>query len=131
MIYTDSVVPLEFVIYIYVKIFLFSFALRRMESAYRTWVRERRAMLLPEDLDKLCWELQTALGTAKWQVHYFSCFYNLCIPLLLICLFLDDKASLFNLISVKSLFSKIGLCFHGFRHHQVVIFNIPNFHLVS
>ncbi|KAG7972514.1 hypothetical protein I3843_07G188500 [Carya illinoinensis] len=43
-----------------------------MESAYRTWVRERREMLSPEDSDKLCWELQTALGTAKWQLEEFE-----------------------------------------------------------
>ncbi|RVW27996.1 hypothetical protein CK203_106186 [Vitis vinifera] len=39
-----------------------------MESAYRTWVRERREGLTHEDLDELYRELKTALGTAKWQV---------------------------------------------------------------
>ncbi|XP_041021725.1 uncharacterized protein LOC121263024 [Juglans microcarpa x Juglans regia] len=43
-----------------------------MESAYRTWVRERREMLSPEDSDKLCTELQTALGTSKWQLEEFE-----------------------------------------------------------
>lgn len=47
--------------------------LSRLESSYRTWVREKRETLSPEGLDELCRELQTALGTAKWQVHYFSC----------------------------------------------------------
>jgi len=38
-----------------------------MESVYRTWVRERREGLGSEDSDELRRELQTALGTAKWQ----------------------------------------------------------------
>ena len=45
-----------------------------MESAYRTWVRERREGLTHEDLDELYRELKTALGTAKWQVGYCFCF---------------------------------------------------------
>lgn len=43
---------------------------RRMESAYRTWLRARREGLMPQDLDELARELQMALGTAKWQVTY-------------------------------------------------------------
>lgn len=42
----------------------------RMEFAYRTWVREIREGLSPDDLDELRREVQTALGTAKWQVGY-------------------------------------------------------------
>ncbi|XP_044464172.1 uncharacterized protein LOC123194805 isoform X3 [Mangifera indica] len=44
----------------------------RMESAYRLWIRERRERLNREDLDELCRELQTALGTAKWQLEEFE-----------------------------------------------------------
>ncbi|XP_048335813.2 uncharacterized protein LOC107410274 isoform X1 [Ziziphus jujuba] len=43
-----------------------------MESAYRTWVRERREMRSPENLDELSRELQTTLGTAKWQLEEFE-----------------------------------------------------------
>ncbi|XP_031255517.1 uncharacterized protein LOC116130200 [Pistacia vera] len=43
-----------------------------MESAYRLWIRERREGLKQEDLDELCRELQTALGTAKWQLEEFE-----------------------------------------------------------
>ncbi|XP_062078627.1 uncharacterized protein LOC133783105 [Humulus lupulus] len=43
-----------------------------MESAYRTWVRERRERPEMENLDELCRELQTALGTAKWQLEEFE-----------------------------------------------------------
>jgi hypothetical protein len=39
-----------------------------MESAYRVWTREKREGSESEDLDELSRELQTALGTAKWQV---------------------------------------------------------------
>uniref|UniRef100_A0A251VF22 Uncharacterized protein n=1 Tax=Helianthus annuus TaxID=4232 RepID=A0A251VF22_HELAN len=39
-----------------------------MESAYRTWVRQKKEGVKSVDLDELCRELQTALGTAKWQV---------------------------------------------------------------
>lgn len=42
----------------------------RMEFAYRTWVREKREGLSPDDLDELRREVQTTLGTAKWQVGY-------------------------------------------------------------
>jgi len=43
-----------------------------MESAYRAWLREKRERSTPEELNELCRELQTALGTAKWQVcQYF------------------------------------------------------------
>lgn len=43
-----------------------------MESAYRTWERERREGLILENSDELCRELQTALGTAKWQLEEFE-----------------------------------------------------------
>lgn len=43
-----------------------------MESAYRTWVRQKREGLKSVDLDELCRELQTALGTAKWQLDEFQ-----------------------------------------------------------
>jgi hypothetical protein len=43
-----------------------------MESAYRTWIRERRERPAMENLDELCRELQTALGTAKWQLEEFE-----------------------------------------------------------
>ncbi|XP_010093846.2 uncharacterized protein LOC21396027 [Morus notabilis] len=43
-----------------------------MESAYRTWVRERRERPSLDNLDELSRELQTALGTAKWQLEEFE-----------------------------------------------------------
>lgn len=43
----------------------------RLESTYRTWVRERKASVSP-DFDELSRELQTALGTAKWQLEEFD-----------------------------------------------------------
>ncbi|KAJ4709330.1 Syntaxin/t-SNARE family protein [Melia azedarach] len=43
-----------------------------MESAYRLWARERREGLKAEYLDELSRELQTALGTAKWQLDEFE-----------------------------------------------------------
>lgn len=43
-----------------------------MESAYRAWLRARREGLTPHHLDELCRELQTALGTAKWQLEEFE-----------------------------------------------------------
>ncbi|KAK4257679.1 hypothetical protein QN277_007239 [Acacia crassicarpa] len=43
-----------------------------MESAYRAWIRERREMSTPQVLDELRRELQTALGTAKWQLEEFE-----------------------------------------------------------
>ncbi|PQM37672.1 uncharacterized protein Pyn_07651 [Prunus yedoensis var. nudiflora] len=43
-----------------------------MESTYRAWVRHKRERLAPDDLDGLCRELQTALGTAKWQLEEFE-----------------------------------------------------------
>ncbi|KAJ9548360.1 hypothetical protein OSB04_020903, partial [Centaurea solstitialis] len=43
-----------------------------MESAYRTWVRQKREGLTSSDLDELCRELQTALGTTKWQLDEFQ-----------------------------------------------------------
>ncbi|XP_020228211.1 uncharacterized protein LOC109809345 [Cajanus cajan] len=43
-----------------------------MESAYRAWLREKRERSTPEELNELCRELQTALGTAKWQLEEFE-----------------------------------------------------------
>ncbi|XP_028798617.1 uncharacterized protein LOC114754049 isoform X1 [Neltuma alba] len=43
-----------------------------MESKYRAWIRERREMSAPQVLDELRRELQTALGTAKWQLEEFE-----------------------------------------------------------
>ncbi|KAG4932434.1 hypothetical protein JHK87_046436 [Glycine soja] len=43
-----------------------------MESAYRAWLREKRERSTPEELNELCRELQTALGTAKWQLEEFD-----------------------------------------------------------
>lgn len=43
-----------------------------MESAYRTWARQKREGLKSIYLDDLCRELQTALGTAKWQLDEFQ-----------------------------------------------------------
>nr|GMD75997.1 syntaxin/T-SNARE family protein [Ipomoea batatas]GMD81987.1 syntaxin/T-SNARE family protein [Ipomoea batatas] len=43
-----------------------------MESAYRTWLRERREGVAPQFLDELRGELQMALGTAKWQLDEFE-----------------------------------------------------------
>ncbi|KAK1366822.1 Syntaxin/t-SNARE family protein [Heracleum sosnowskyi] len=43
-----------------------------MESAYRNWARQRREGLDPRELNELCRELQTAFGTAKWQLEEFE-----------------------------------------------------------
>ncbi|KAK8635401.1 hypothetical protein V6N13_004139 [Hibiscus sabdariffa] len=43
-----------------------------MESAYRMWIKEKREGLEAEDSAELCRELQTALGTAKWQLEEFE-----------------------------------------------------------
>ncbi|ESR66620.1 Syntaxin-6 N domain-containing protein [Citrus sinensis] len=43
-----------------------------MESAYRLWVKQKNEGLNPEDLNELSRELQTALGTAKWQLDEFE-----------------------------------------------------------
>lgn len=43
-----------------------------MESAYRTWVRQKREGISSVALDELCRELQTALATAKWQLDEFQ-----------------------------------------------------------
>ncbi|CAK9325794.1 unnamed protein product [Citrullus colocynthis] len=43
-----------------------------MEFAYRTWIREKREGLSPDDLDELRREVQTTLGTAKWQLEEFE-----------------------------------------------------------
>ncbi|MED6191553.1 hypothetical protein PIB30_001284 [Stylosanthes scabra] len=43
-----------------------------MESAYRAWLREKRERSTPEELYELSRELQTALGTAKWQLEEFE-----------------------------------------------------------
>ncbi|CAL4997766.1 unnamed protein product [Urochloa decumbens] len=43
-----------------------------MESIYRTWMRERSNCSSSEEVDDLQRELQTALGTAKWQLEQFE-----------------------------------------------------------
>ncbi|XP_062192247.1 uncharacterized protein LOC133895761 [Phragmites australis] len=43
-----------------------------MESIYRTWMRERSNGSSSEEVDDLQRELQTALGTAKWQLEQFE-----------------------------------------------------------
>lgn len=43
-----------------------------MESSYRTWVKQRREGMAPHIVDELCRELQTALGTTKWQLEEFE-----------------------------------------------------------
>ncbi|KAF8035321.1 hypothetical protein BT93_C1370 [Corymbia citriodora subsp. variegata] len=43
-----------------------------MESTYRTWAREMREASSTEYLNDLSRDLQTALGTAKWQLEEFE-----------------------------------------------------------
>lgn len=43
-----------------------------MQSAYRMWIREKKEGSKLEDLDELSRELQTTLGTAKWQMEEFE-----------------------------------------------------------
>jgi len=43
-----------------------------MESVYRTWMRERCDGSSSDEVDDLQRELQTALGTAKWQLEQFE-----------------------------------------------------------
>ncbi|KAL8096150.1 uncharacterized protein LOC141689965 [Apium graveolens] len=43
-----------------------------MESAYRNWARQRREGLAAQELNELCREVQTAFGTAKWQLEEFE-----------------------------------------------------------
>ncbi|KAL6842252.1 hypothetical protein ACP4OV_027900 [Aristida adscensionis] len=43
-----------------------------MESIYRTWTRERTNNSNSEEVNDLQRELQTALGTAKWQLEQFE-----------------------------------------------------------
>lgn len=43
-----------------------------LESAYRTWLRQKKEGLASNDLEELRRELQTALGTAKWQLEEFE-----------------------------------------------------------
>ncbi|KAK7265267.1 hypothetical protein RJT34_32885 [Clitoria ternatea] len=43
-----------------------------MESSYRAWLRKKRERSTPKELNELCRELQTALGTAKWQLEEFD-----------------------------------------------------------
>lgn len=40
----------------------------RMESTYRAWDRVRKESPAADDLNELSRDLQTALGTANWQV---------------------------------------------------------------
>ncbi|XP_062195737.1 uncharacterized protein LOC133898928 [Phragmites australis] len=43
-----------------------------MESVYRTWMHERNSGTSTEEVNDLQRELQTALGTAKWQLEQFE-----------------------------------------------------------
>ncbi|KAH9623966.1 hypothetical protein KSS87_021080 [Heliosperma pusillum] len=43
-----------------------------LESAFRTWFSARRDGISSNGLEELCRELQTALGTAKWQLEEFA-----------------------------------------------------------
>lgn len=43
-----------------------------LESAYRTWLRGKREGTSSNDLEELRREMQTALGTAKWQLEEFE-----------------------------------------------------------
>ncbi|XP_021753115.1 uncharacterized protein LOC110718567 [Chenopodium quinoa] len=43
-----------------------------LESAYRLWIRQKKDGLSSNDLDELRREVQTALGTAKWQLEEFE-----------------------------------------------------------
>ncbi|KAG8046838.1 hypothetical protein GUJ93_ZPchr0008g13448 [Zizania palustris] len=43
-----------------------------MESIYRTWMRERHSGANVDEVNDLQRELQTALGTAKWQLEQFA-----------------------------------------------------------
>jgi len=43
-----------------------------MESTYRTWMRERSSGANSEEVNDLQRELQTVLGTAKWQLEQFE-----------------------------------------------------------
>ncbi|XP_031388191.1 uncharacterized protein LOC116201191 isoform X2 [Punica granatum] len=43
-----------------------------MESTYRAWDRVRKESLAADDLSELSRDLQTALGTAKWQLEEFE-----------------------------------------------------------
>lgn len=54
----------------------------RMESAYRAWIRGRRENSTPQVLDELRRELQTSLGTAKWQVSHLKLKLQCCFELM-------------------------------------------------
>lgn len=43
-----------------------------LESAYRLWIRQKKEGLSSNELDELRREVQTALGTAKWQLEEFE-----------------------------------------------------------
>ncbi|KAL9238377.1 hypothetical protein vseg_012807 [Gypsophila vaccaria] len=43
-----------------------------LESAFRTWFSAKRDGILSNDLEELRRELQTSLGTAKWQLEEFG-----------------------------------------------------------
>ncbi|KAL4333660.1 hypothetical protein GQ457_07G041730 [Hibiscus cannabinus] len=49
-----------------------------MESTYRMWTKVRRKGHKASDSAELCRELQTALGTAKWQLEEFERATRLC-----------------------------------------------------
>ncbi|KAF9621688.1 hypothetical protein IFM89_026581 [Coptis chinensis] len=44
----------------------------RMESTYRTWIHEKKLASTNCDLNEIRRDLQTALGTAKWQLEEFE-----------------------------------------------------------
>ncbi|KAG5044979.1 hypothetical protein JHK86_014385 [Glycine max] len=44
----------------------------RMESTYRTWIHARRDASSPWNCDELRRDLETTLGTAKWQLEEFE-----------------------------------------------------------
>lgn len=48
-----------------------------MESVYRTWMHERSSGASSEEVNDLQRELQTVLGTAKWQLEQFERAVNL------------------------------------------------------
>lgn len=43
-----------------------------MESTYRTWIHTKKDASTTWDVEELCRDLHTALGTTKWQVISLS-----------------------------------------------------------
>ena len=75
-------------------------------------MREKRERSTPAELNELCRELQTALGTAKWQVSQYTLFLNieflfLCTPLLTMYIF----NKIFSFLIVDSLISQLSPLF--------------------